>query len=284
MQKGKDVHRRGGGLGAVRGSIALICVLCLAAPANAAAPAAAAADSGASECTARLLAGWPSGVASGSYLFESAGGRRRAGFHATAANPYMLEGLVSSDLLAGIDGESFSAWLDWRRLAHALYREDRVAAAMGIRCPFIDGLRLYAIPAFERRAAQGFGARQSRSLSLAVSYDWRGSVCVGYARAPSGRGDPGAPDERAFLFMRAGALSLAVDGAVSGARGADVQCALAAWLGDRCAVMSGYRWETGEISSGLAVKVSRAILDFSWSRHPALGGTVTAGAGRSWEW
>jgi len=269
----------------VSGSIALICVLWLAVPANAAVPVAAAADSSFSECPARLLAACPRGVASGIVFFGSgASARRRAGFHASAANPYMLEGVVSSDLLSGIDEESFSAWFDWRRLAHALYREDRVAAAIGIRCPFIEGLRLYAIPAFERRAARGFDARTRRALSLAVSYDCRRSLCVGYACIASGSDDPGAPNTRAFLFLRAGSFVLAVDRAVSGARGTDAQCALEAWLGDRCAIVSGYRWKTGELSSGLVVRVSRAMLDFSWNRNPALGGTITAGVGRLWEW
>jgi hypothetical protein len=77
---------------------------------------------------------------------------------------------------------------------------------------------------------------------------------------------------------------LAVDRAISGERGTDAQCALEAWLGDRCALVSGYRWETGELSSGIVVRVSREVLDFSWSRNPALGGTAAAGVGRLWEW
>ncbi len=290
MQKGKDVHRRGGGLGGMIGPAVLICVLWLAGAANAAAVDSAAADaagakSNASECPARMLAGCPRGVASGNLFFGSVtSGKKRAGFHATAANPYMLDGLASSDLLSGIDGGSFSAWIDWRHLGHALYREDRIAAAIGFPLPFGEGFRLYAIPAIERREARGFGARGSRSLSLAFSYDRRGSMCVGFVCLASGSEDPGPRNARAFLFLRAGSLVLAVDRAISGARGIDVQCALEAWLGDRCALVSGYRWETGELSSGLVVRVSRAILDFSWSRNPALGGTITAGVGRMWEW
>jgi hypothetical protein len=285
MQKRKDVHRRGGELGGVLGSVVLIFILRLAPVADAAAMNAAPADSNAFDWPARMLAGCPRGVASGNFFFGSAAsGKRRAGFHATAANPYMLDGLASSDLLSGVDGGSFSAWVDWRHLGHALYREDRLAAAIGFPCPFVKGFRLYAIPAVERRAARGFGAEGSRSLSLAFSYDCRGSVCVGYVCRASGSDDPGPRDARAFLFLRAGSLVVAVDRAISGARGNDAQCVLEAWIGDRCALVSGYRWKTGELSSGLVVRLSRAILDFSWSRNPALGGTVTAGAGRLWEW
>jgi hypothetical protein len=290
MQKREGMHRRGGELGVALGPIALMFVLWLAAGASAeagdpAATPAAGEESDAPECPARLLAGSPRGVASGCFSFgNGARGKRRAGFHATAANPYMLEGLVSSDLLFGVDGGSFSAWLDWRHLGHSLYREDRLAAAIGFSCPFDDGFRLYAIPAVERRAARGFGAQGSRSLSLAFSHDFFGSLCIGCEYLAYEDDDPRPRDARAFLLFSAGSLVIAVDRAISGARGADAQCALEAWLSDRCAIVSQYRWKTGEISSGLVVRISRATLDFSWSRNPALGGTVTAGAGRLWEW
>ena len=285
MQKGKDVHRGGGGLGGTLGSVVLICVLWLAVAAESATADVAAADSNASECPARLLAGCPGGVASGNFFFGSgASGQKRAGFHATVANPYMLDGLASSNLLSGIDGRSFSAWLDWSHLGHALYREDRFTAAIGFSCPFSAALRLYAIPAIDRRAARGFKAEGSRTLSLAFSYEYRGSVCVGYVNRASTSAEPGPRNARAFLVVRAGSLMLAIDRAISGARGTDAQCAFEAWFGDTCAFVSGYRWKTGEISNGIVVRVSRAILDFSWSRNPALGGTVTAGVGRLWEW
>jgi hypothetical protein len=285
MQKGEGVHRGGGGLGGMPGSVVLLCVLWLAAVVNAAAANAAAADSNASEYPARLLAGCPQGVASRNFFFGSgASEKRRAGFHATAANPYLLDGLASSDLLSGIEGGSFSAWLDWRHLGHALYREDRLAAAIGFPCPFGAGFRLYAIPAIERRAARGFDAEGSRSLSIALSYDCRGSVCVGCVSLASASGEPGPRNARAFLFVRAGSLVVALDRAISGARGRDEQAALEAWFGNSCAFVSGYRWRTGELSSGIVVRVSCAILDFSWSRNPALGSTVTAGVGRLWEW
>jgi hypothetical protein len=280
MQKGKDMHRGGEGLGKKIGSVALICVLWFAGAAKAGA-----AESNASEFAARMLAGCPRGVASGNLFFGSGTSEKaRAGFRAAAANPYMLDGLAASDLLLGIDNGSFSAWLDWRHLGGALYREDRLAAAMGFPCLLGEGLRLYAIPAIERRAARGFGAEGSRSLSLALSYEFRSSVCVGYASLVSGSAEPGPRNARAFLFVRAGSLALAVDRAISGERGTDAQCALEAWFGDTCAFTSAYRWKTGELSNGIVVRVSRAILDFSWSRNPALGSTVSAGVGRLWEW
>ena len=275
MQNGKDMHRCGGELAGVLRPVVLMGVLWLLSGAA----------SSASECPARLLAGCPGGVASGNVFFGiGGGGKRRAGFHVTAANPYMLDGLSSSDLLAGTDGGPLSVWLDWRHLGHTLYREDRLAAAIGFPSPFGSGVRLHAIPAIERRAARGFAAEGSGSISLGISYDYRGSICAGYVCRASGSENPWPRDARALLFMRAGSLVIAVDRAISGARGKDAQCALEAWLGDTWALISRYRWKTGEISSGCVFRVSWAILDFSWSRNPALGSTVTAGVGRLWEW
>jgi hypothetical protein len=275
MQKRKDLHRSGRKLvGALRPAMLIFAVWL-----------SAAADSGASECPSRLLAGCPRGVASGNVFFGiGVGGKGRAGFHVTAANPYMLDGLSSSDLLSGIDRGSFSAWLDWRHLGCALYREDRLAAAIGFPCPFVARVRLHAIPAIERRAARGFDADGSGSVSLGISYECRGRACIGYACLASGSEDLGPRDARVFLLARAGSFVLAVDRAISGAHGTDVQCALEAWLEGTCALVSQYRWRTGEISSGCVVRVSRAILDFSWSRNPALGSTLTVGVGRLWEW
>jgi hypothetical protein len=280
MQKGEDMHRRCCGLGGAIGSLALICVPWFAVAAHAAD-----ADSNSPGFPARMLVGCPQGVASKNSFFESSGGgRKSAGFHATAANPYMIDGLASSDLLFGIDGESFSAWIDWSHLGYALYREDRLAAAMGILCPFRAGLRIYAIPAIERRAARGFSAESSRSLSLAVSYEYRGRVSVGYVSLAAASEVTEPRNSRAFMFARVGFFAIAVDRAISGPRGSDAQCVLEAWFGDTCAFISAYRWKTGEISNGIVVRASRTILDFTWSRNPALGSTLTAGIGRSWKW
>jgi hypothetical protein len=275
MQKGENVHHRGGRIASAVYPLAFIGALLVST----------AVHSGVLERPSRLLAGCPGGAASGNRFYGvGGGGTRRAGFHATAANPYALDGLCVSDLLAGIDGEPFSAWFDWRHLGHPLYREDRFAVAFGVPCPFADGVRLQAMPAIERRGARGFPAEGSSSLSLGMSRECPGGVCIGCVYLAAGGGEPGRHDARAFLVARTGPLALAADRAISGARGSDLQCAIEAWIGNRCGFASAYRWRTGELSSGCVIRLSRAILDFSWSRSPALGGTVTAGAGRLWQW
>jgi hypothetical protein len=275
MQTREGMHRRRRGLiVALAGGLFLFLL-----------PFAAGRASAAPDCASRLLAGCPRGCASGNFFHGiGAGALAGAGFHATASNPYLLDGLVSSDLLIGVDAGAFSAWLDWRHLGHALYREDGLTAAVGMCVPARVRLRFYAVPAIERRAPRGFGGVAAPSLSLGGSLDVLRDACVGYVFRTAGSVDPERRDARIFVRVRGRAFTLVVDGAVSGPRGGDAQCMLEAWLTDGCAIACAYRRETGETSSGLVVKVSRTILDISWRRHPALGSTVTAGAGRLWEW
>jgi len=201
-----------------------------------------------------------------------------------ASNPYLLGGLVSSEILFGMDGRSRAAWLDWRHFGHALYREDELTAAIGIFSPGGVPLGLFAVPAVERRAPRGFGSGFSSSISIAGSLDIRRGARAGCMIRAAGGADSARHDARMFLHLAGGAFTLVVDGAVSGPRGRDVQCMLEAWLADAFAIACSYRGNTGELSSGLVIRISRAVLDLSWGRHPVLGSTVTAGAGRLWEW
>jgi hypothetical protein len=245
----------------------------------------AAGPAAAQDCSAHILAGCPRGCASGNFFHGiGAGGLPRAGFHAIVSNPYLLDGFVSSDLLLGIDGGSLSAWFDWSHLGHALYREDGFTAAIGIASPARVPLELYAVPAIERRAPRGFETAATSSLSLGGAFDIRRDARIGCVIRAAGRDDPKRRDARIFLRLGADLFTLVVDAAVSGPRGRDTQCMLEAWLARGCAFSCAYRWKTGELTSGFVIRISRTILDFSWSRNPALGSTITAGAGRLWEW
>ncbi len=274
MQTGEGVHRRRGGLRGAFARGAFLALLPIAAG-----------PAGANDCAARMLAGCPRGCASGN-AFHGVGAlaRARAGFHAIASNPYLLDGLVSSDLLLGVEGRSFAAWIDWRHLGYALYREDGFTAAIGISSIARVPVRLYAVPAIERRAPRGFGASVTPSLSFGGSFDIGGAVCAGCVIRAAGGDGQRRGEGRVFLQIDTGTFALVVDGALSGPRGRDAQCLIDAWLANGCAIACSYRWKTGELTSGFVIRISRTILDFSWSRSPALGNTVTAGAGMVWEW
>jgi hypothetical protein len=208
-------------------------------------------------------------------------GTRRAFVHSTLSNPYMLDGLVGSDCVAGIETASSSAWLDWRHLAHTLYCEDRLGAALEGRLP-LGGLRFAALPAIEKRQVRGFEAVMTHSLSLAASYESARTVCAGFVRAVYESDSPPPRRTAAFFTLRAGPVMFAINHGVGG--GKDTRFALGARFDRRCSVAVGYRWKTGELASGLVVDLSQVSLDFSWSQNPALGSTLSAGVGRWWEW
>jgi hypothetical protein len=274
MQERENVHRGGWGLSVVLASGAVLFTLVFSTGAWA----------GASECSPCRLdfdrPGLPSQcVFPGFYLCE----KSRAGVFSQFADPYMLDGLVACDLRAGFETPSHSVWLGWHRLAHSLYREDDLAADLWVRLP-IRGLRLGAAPASQRREVRGFAAAQSHSLSLALSYECAHRVLVGYTRAVY-ESDPGAPRQAAvFILLRGGSFGAAFNRIVSGERGGDSRIALEVCLGNRCSIVSGYRWKTGELASEVLIEIASMLFDLSWSQNPALGSTVSAGVGRWWEW
>jgi len=210
-------------------------------------------------------------------------GKRRAGVFSTISNPYLLEGLVASRLRAGFEAPVASVWLEWRRRGHALYREDRLDAAFGLGLPF-EGCRFAVVPAMERREVRRFMAECAYSCCIAASYEYRGRACIGFARSAY-ESDPGAGHPSAAYFLiRAGAMTVALDRAASGPHAGDTRFAIEARLDGKCSIHFGYRWRTEELSSGLVAACAPVLLDFSWSQHPALGSTVSAGIGRLWEW
>lgn len=216
-------------------------------------------------------------------LADFAAGKHLAAFRATASNPYMLEGLVASRLRAGFEAPRCSVWLDWGHRGHELYREDRLDAAVGLGLPF-EGCRFAAVPGLERRCVKGFNAVCTYSCRLVLSYAYGGRACIGFAHSLY-ESVPGAtPASAVFFLYRAGRMTVAVDRSASGPHAGDARLAVEARLEARCSIRFGYRWCTEELSSALAVALAPTIVDFSWSRHPTLGSTLSAGIGRFWEW
>jgi hypothetical protein len=274
VQKGKKVHRGGRLLGAALGFLALSIALCGSIPAYSAAP---------EYCAWRFDENGPDVGSLPASFGVCHAGKRRVGVFSTIANPYMLEGLVASRFRAGFEGPLASVWLDWRRRGHVLYREDRLDAAFGLELPF-EGCSFAVVPAMERREVRGFRAERAYSCRIAASYEYRGRACIGFARSVY-ESDPGAgPRSAAYFLIRGGAMTVALDHAASGPHAGTTRLAIEARLDGKCSIRFGYRWQTEELSSGLVAALSPVLLDFSWSQHPALGSTVSAGIGRLWEW
>jgi len=195
----------------------------------------------------------------------------------------MLEGLVACGLVAVWSSPSRSARLDWHHVGHVLYREDRFEAAFRLALP-AAGFRLTVLPAMERREVTGFAAAYAHSLSLGASYERGGRLCVAVARSAY-ESDPDEPPSSALRSLfREGPITLALDYVVSGEHAGNTTFALEARFNDTCSIVSGYRWQTAEVSIGIVFRLVPVVLDFSWGENPALGSTLSAGVGRWWKW
>jgi hypothetical protein len=272
VQERKEVHRGGGRLRCA--VVAALIGICLSA----------AARGGATESFPRLCNGDLGGFAPRYAFAGSEGSRaRRAGVFSAYADPYMIDGLVACRLVAGFETASLSVWLDWNHLGHPLYREDNVIAAFGGRL-FVEGLRLEAAPAIDRREVRGFPAGRSLSLRMAVSFRRGEGVWVGASRSMY-RSDPREARGTAFfLRVRAGSFAATFNRVASLDRGQDWRFSLEVWLARQCRIASGYRWMSRELSCGILVEFVPVLLDVSWSQNSALGSTLSIGIGRWWEW
>jgi len=273
VQKRKEVHRGGWRVGVVSACVALLVGV----------GDEAAGSCGVSQCTVPRL---NEGLAGSLHGFACSGDRtatkHRAAVLSVFSNPYMIEGLIAWDMLAECVTPSRSVRFDWHHLGHVLYREDRFEAALGLVLP-VGGLRLAVIPATDRREVKGFSAAYSFSLCLAASCEYEGRACVGLVGRAYASDPDALPRSSACFMFRTGPIGFVLERAASRG-GENARLALEARLTESCSIISGYRWQTGELSSVISVRVVPAMLYFSWSQHPALGSTVSAGVGRLWEW
>lgn len=272
MQAGKEVHRGGRRLKTV------LCAAVFGIVLNGSA-------SGSADAGRRLA--WaldePASDAGYACFEDLAAGERLAAFHACASNPYMLEGLVASRIRGGLEAPGCSVWLDWGHRGHELYREDRLDAAICFGLPF-GGCRFAVVPGFERRGVRGFRADRALSCRLAASYAYRERSFIGFSHSLCESAPEWTRASAIHLLYRASRMTVALDRPLSAPHAGDARLSVAVRLDASCSIRLGYRWCTEELSTGLAVAVAPTVVDFSWSRHPALGSTLSIGIGRFWEW
>lgn len=273
MQSREEMHRDSGGLAGRHVLIAALALLCLVKGSGAKA----------SE--------WPAwgcdrnrpGIATECLVSGSDSPKEiRAGVFSALTDPYLLDGLVEGELLAGFEGPSCFLWIDWRHLAAPFYRQDNVTAAFGFEIP-AWGVGLGAVPSADRRVVEGFATDMYRSLSLAASYRHgrTARVCLVRSVYESSERFPGYT--AASISLHAWSCTASFERVVEGWRRGDSRFLVEARLDRRLSILSGYRWSTGELSSGLALRLSCMLVDFLWSENPALGSTLYAGVGRWWE-
>jgi hypothetical protein len=206
-----------------------------------------------------------------------------AGAFCACSRPYALDDLTATLVGAGFSVRGRAAWARWHHLGHPLYREDRLALSVGSRLP-VRSCSLYICPAVERRAVRAFPAHSFALLSCSVQYQYDRSLALGIQYTPLGGGSCVVHPALLFCGIRGGCVAASVCRVVAG--GGDgytwVRCAVE--LGDGLALFSEYHMPTDECGFGITAAFHSLRLGFSWSYHPDLGATASAGFGRWWTW
>jgi hypothetical protein len=225
-----------------------------------------------------------SDVASGRYgLLRDFGEGGRAAFFSAVEDPYVIDGLVRSNLLAGIGGKRLSVWLDWSHLGHRLYREDHASALIAFELEGIP-LRCIVNPEVERHLVTGFPAERSGALSCSVCWELGRAAWVSFESQLGGGCNAGRRTAVASFAVRSTSFGVRVDRLVSGATGGDTGVAVEARPRRACALLSAYRMNTNEVSGGLLIEAHSVLTRLMWSEHPALGSTLSMEVGRVWQW
>jgi hypothetical protein len=227
------------------------------------------------EAPIRRISGPLSGVASDSASAAAA--------FLSLENPYSIEGLVASRIEAEASGGIFAVGAAWSRLSHALYREDRLSGAIAFATP-VPGVMIGVESGFLRRQAAGF--RGERSFPVRLVAAWRRSRSAAVLLAVPVFESGAAARVRSswsclasFGTFALGVAAFSPDG-LSTEHRLDASVSLAA----RATLRTAYACRSGELSTGVCVEIRRCIFGFSWSVHPVLGMSSSAGAGRRWTW
>ncbi len=270
MQEREDVHRGEGRLG--RRSLAACAVALLvvsSAPARGGIP---------------MTAIGPDALGAPAFRIPVPPGEERfTGALVSFSNPYMLDGLSTEDLLAGVRSRSWSVWTGWHHLGHALYREDRLELGVGSMLP-IASVEWSAAAAVERSVVRGFPAEGRGSLRAGLGWSPTGALEISIAGAPLSEDGRDGRAAAGALAIRAADVAIFVATGLAGPETGDTKVVLVAELGGRAAVISGYRSTSDELLAGLVVRCRPMLFILGWSYNPALGKTLSAGVGRWKAW
>jgi len=199
------------------------------------------------------------------------------------ANPYSIDGLVSSLVEAEADGGAAVACVRYYRLSHALYAEDRLFCAIAFETPF-PGVMIGGESGFLRRGAKGY--RGERSFPARFVAVWRRgrSASIRLAAPVFESGAASRVRSAWSCDVSCGAVGFGVAAFSPDGLAMERRLEAAAALGARTTVGASYAWRSGELSTGVRFEIRRCILGFEWSVHPLLGVTASAKAGRRWVW
>ena len=206
-----------------------------------------------------------------------------AGVSLSLANPFSIDGLVSSLVEAEVDAGAAVASVRYSRLSHALYAEDRLFGAIAFEIP-VSGVLIGAESGFLRRRASGY--RGERSIPGRFVAVWRRARAASirlavpvFESGAASRVRSAWSCDASFGIIGLGVAAFSPDGLAPERR---LEAAIA--LGARTTLGASYAWRSGELSTGVRFEIRRCIFGFAWSVHPLLGVSASAGAGRRWVW
>jgi hypothetical protein len=180
-------------------------------------------------------------------------------------NPYSIRGLYSSSASVTAIRSFWSIRSYWHRLAAGGYSQDRIAFSAGFAFPQTF-LRFAVETEVETTDVSGCGSTAAAETRYSAILDISPHACL----------QASAGGEGSMLSLRAGERGLDIvlnvaadgDGRLTYRAGGHVK------LSERLALMTGCRFDTGEVSGGISLGGAFPAA-LSWSEHPVLGSTYS---------
>jgi hypothetical protein len=204
---------------------------------------------------------------------------RYAGFMTSCSCPYGIADLRAYDALLCIRAARWGLSAEWEALRHQDYASDRLAASIGFDT-LLPLLSFSLEPSIQRIGVSGYPGQYERRIIGTALLCW-GSFGLAVSRSITG--DQGGRQPTAWGFSAGDeAAMIVLNGDMDGRRWTGLRAGFRAALSPSIMMMAGFRFETDEISFGLASTWARIIVVLSWSHHPVAGQTAALGVGRVW--
>jgi len=203
------------------------------------------------------------------------------GLISSISNPYSIDGISDSFLKTGICTRNNNLWVSWSLLHYDLYSENHVKFSW-IRKILGCGIAAGIAPGFKGKRVKGFEYETTVTVKALISFSWKELFLYGFEGIIYDS-DLSTDQTAKFKFSIIDyPLSLLVNYAVFRRNDNDFILGAEANLSSDLSLLSGYGFNTNEISSGLVYQRNNRYFGFSWNHHPVLGSTLSAGIGMLW--
>jgi hypothetical protein len=204
---------------------------------------------------------------------------------ASLRNPYSIPGLVESSLLIEILRGNWLVRSSWDRLGCKVYSEDRLKMSTG-RGFMERTVFCFSGAGIEIKRVKDYGSESLLSLNCGLSVDAFGITVLGLE---SDIELSGLHDRGSYFSLKLSAYTdlsgfpLLLNLNINRTALRSPRLAALIDLTGSFFLIAGYRFDTGEVSGGILNQGSRMIVSVSWSNHPVLGLSYSAGGGLIWK-